>query len=52
MSKIAFIGDVNIDVGEKDLGEILRTKTYNEILEALKDVHLGKTPISILDKTS
>ena len=43
MSKIAdVIGDVNIDVGEKELGEILRTKTYSEILEALKDVHLGK----------
>ena len=43
MSKIAIIGDnVNIDVGEKDLGEILRTKTYNEILEYLKDIHLGK----------
>ena len=42
MSKIAFSGDVNIDIGEKELGEILRTKTYSEIFEALKDVHLGK----------
>ena len=43
MSKIAdVIGDVNIDIGEKELGEILRTKNYSEILEALKDVHLGK----------
>ena len=53
MSKIAFSGDVNIDIGEKELGEILRTKTYNEILEYLKDIHLGKIiSISILDKTS
>ena len=43
MNKIAdVIGDVNIDIGEKELGEILRTKTYSEILEALKDIHLGK----------
>ena len=47
MSKISdVIGDVNIDIGEKELGEILRTKNYSEILEALKDVHLGKILIN------
>ena len=39
---LLLIGDVNIDIGGKELREILRTKTYSEILEALKDVHLGK----------
>ena len=44
MSKVANTHDVNIDVGQDSLpflGEILRTKSHNEILDHLKDIHLG-----------
>ena len=46
MSKVANARDVNIDVVGQDslpfLGEILRTKSQNEIFDHLKDIHLGR----------
>ena len=46
MTKVANARDVNIDVVGQDslpfLGEILRTKSHNEIFDHLKDIHLGR----------
>ena len=46
MSKVTNARDVNIDVVGQDslpfLGEILRTKSHNEIFDHLKDIHLGR----------
>ena len=39
------VTDINIDIGQDQLpqlGEVLRTKTHDEILEQLKNIQLGK----------